>query len=110
MCTIWHDITISVLSWGFICETGWLLSFTVAKLVEIDVSCALSVLYSDVCHFHVSGTAVEVLPIKASSLEEAVQEIEKTLKTAFTKQILVTEREPSSCQEGCLTVKRANQC
>jgi hypothetical protein len=48
-----------------------------------------------------------VLPIKVSSLEEAVQEVEKNLKTTFTKQILITEREPSACQEDCPTVRRS---
>jgi hypothetical protein len=47
-----------------------------------------------------------VLPIKTSSVEEAVQEIEKNLKTTFTKQILVTERESPACQEDCPTVSR----
>jgi hypothetical protein len=47
---------------------------------------------------------VKVVPIKASSVEETVQEIEKNLKTTFTKQVLVTEREPSACQEDCPTV------
>jgi hypothetical protein len=47
---------------------------------------------------------VKVVPNKASSVEETVQEIEKNLKTTFTKQILVTEREPSACQEDCPTV------
>jgi len=48
---------------------------------------------------------VKVVPITASSVEETVQEIEKNLKTTFTKQILVTEREPSTCQEDCPTVR-----
>jgi hypothetical protein len=47
-----------------------------------------------------------MLPIKTSSVEEAVQEIENKLKTTFTKQILVTEREPPACQEDCPTVSR----
>jgi len=46
------------------------------------------------------------MPITASSVEETVQEVEKKLKTTFTKQILVTEREPSACQEDCPTVRR----
>jgi len=50
-------------------------------------------------------TAVKVAPIKASSVEETIQEIEKNLKTTFTKQILLTEREPSACQEDCPTVR-----
>jgi hypothetical protein len=51
-------------------------------------------------------TVVKVVPIKASSVEETVQETEKNLKTTFTKQILLTEREPSACQEDCPTVRR----
>jgi hypothetical protein len=51
-------------------------------------------------------SAVDVVPIKVSSVEETVQEIENNLKTTFTKQILVTEREPLACQEDCPTVRR----
>ncbi|XP_021915479.1 microsomal triglyceride transfer protein large subunit isoform X2 [Zootermopsis nevadensis] len=51
-----------------------------------------------------TDAAVDVPQIKASSLEEAVQEVEKNLKTTFTKQILVTESEPPACQEDCPTL------
>jgi hypothetical protein len=53
---------------------------------------------------------MKVLPIETSSVEEAVQEIEKRLKTTFTKQILVTEREPPACHEDCPTVSRPELC
>lgn len=65
--------------------------------------------YTELCHVYISDAAVEVLPIKASSLEEAIQEVENTLKTTFTKQILLTERELSACQEDCPTVRRQKQ-
>ncbi|KAJ4438443.1 hypothetical protein ANN_14388, partial [Periplaneta americana] len=50
-----------------------------------------------------TGSSVKVVPLKLSSLEEAVQEVEKNSKTTFTKQILVTEREPAACQDDCPT-------
>ncbi|GFG29687.1 hypothetical protein Cfor_03737 [Coptotermes formosanus] len=53
-----------------------------------------------------TDTVVKVVPIKASSVEETVQETEKNLKTTFTKQILLTEREPSACQEDCPTLHK----
>ncbi|PNF28005.1 hypothetical protein B7P43_G13850 [Cryptotermes secundus] len=57
-------------------------------------------------HLFLTDTDGKVLPIKTSSVEEAVQEIEKNLKTTFTKQILVTEREPPACQEDCPTLHK----
>ncbi|XP_069705721.1 microsomal triacylglycerol transfer protein isoform X2 [Periplaneta americana] len=53
-----------------------------------------------------TGSSVKVVPLKLSSLEEAVQEVEKNSKTTFTKQILVTEREPAACQDDCPTLHK----